>query len=74
MSEGAPLPRPVRFDCPMCTRVQKLRLSETRCESCGARLRIFGDAAEARRALEADSARSRLLRPLADGLFLVATL
>jgi hypothetical protein len=54
--------------------VQKVRLTETRCESCGARLRVFGDAAEARRAQELSSARSRQLRELGDGLFLVADL
>jgi hypothetical protein len=74
MSEPTPMARPIRFDCPMCTRVQKLRLSDARCESCGARLRIFTDADAARRALEGESARSRMLRELGGGLFLVATL
>jgi hypothetical protein len=58
----------------MCSRVQKVRLAEVRCESCGARLRVFTDAAEARRALEAGEARSRHLRELPGGLYLVALL
>jgi hypothetical protein len=74
MTDAAPMPRVLRFDCPMCTRVQKVRLAEVRCESCGARLRIFTDPDAARRALEAESARSRVLRALEDGLYLVAAL
>lgn len=74
MSAASPLPRSLRFDCPMCSRVQKVRLTETRCESCGARLRVFSDAADARRAQESSSARSCQLRELGEGLYLVADL
>jgi hypothetical protein len=58
----------------MCSRVQKVRLRETRCESCGARLAIFADASAARRALESGEGRSRDLRELGGGLYLVALL
>jgi hypothetical protein len=70
LAEGEPL----RFDCPMCARVQKLRLLESRCESCGARLRVFGDVEAARRALEDVRERSRHLRELGGGLYLLAAL
>ena len=70
-----PLPRgPVRFDCPMCARVQKARLAEVRCESCGARLRLFEDGAAARAAAEGGSSRSRHVRELPGGWFVVAEL
>jgi hypothetical protein len=58
----------------MCSRVQNARLRDTRCESCGARLLLFSDAAAARQALEAGVARSRDLRELDGGLYLVALL
>ncbi len=73
MTDAVPVP-PLRFDCPMCSRVQKARLTEARCESCGARLSIFADAAAARRALESGVGRSRHLRELGGGLYLVAFL
>ena len=73
MTEAVPM-APLRFDCPMCSRVQKTRLRETRCESCGARLSIFSDAAAARRALESGVGRNRDLRELDGGLYLVAFL
>ncbi|MFN2433004.1 MAG: hypothetical protein ABR599_09390 [Gemmatimonadota bacterium] len=74
---GRPLPSegdPLRFDCPMCTRVQKLRLAEVRCESCGALLRVFDDPAAAREAADSARSRSRHLRELPGGLFVVAEL
>ena len=64
----------LRFDCPMCARVQKVRLADVLCESCGARLRLFDDAGEAERALASTEARSRHLRQLPDGLYVVAAL
>lgn len=70
LAEGAPL----RFDCPMCSRVQKIRLAEARCESCGAQLRLHDDLASARRDLEGATGRTRLLRELPGGLFVVADL
>jgi hypothetical protein len=73
VTEAVPM-APLRFDCPMCSRVQKVRLTETRCESCGARLSIFSDAAAAGRALAAGVGRSRDLRELGAGVYLVALL
>ena len=65
---------PLRFDCPMCSRVQKVRLPEVRCESCGALLRLFAAAEAAREALASTGARSRHLRELGGGLYVVAEL
>lgn len=66
--------RAVRFDCPVCTRVQKVRSADVRCESCGARLRIFDDPVAARSAAAGVRARTQHLRELPGGLIVLAEL